>query len=608
MKGRIPILTHNALLKVTNFCCVSERRCSFGFFEKERRITTNIYGTKEDKIKHVGELKLKSLKKNKTVTKDDSNEDVYILNGKILYAQKSKKEKNDLKIKYGLKKAKYLDTTRNLFYSKLSNSLGESSSMELPTREDTYRGLEGAEAHLAPDRAGGVIEGEGYNPCADLNSGANAEAMQTAIKEGMEATSIRGDSTNDTLHAGETKLSDSPMEMRNGESAGSSNLQNGDDFHVSAPCNVQHESKNVSSANATQPSAEEEEKHKSTDTMKEACGKSSHYASVPNLNIEKDTSAGNTKRGGVSTTAKGIGPEGVGPEGVASEGVASEGVASEGVASEGDVSQNCPPPKGKPPKGDIYEILEEITHEPSRREMKAFLKSLLMHKNKKCTKFLGNYISLYFCNILSQDLKDLKYSYFDGVTLCVNTFFSMLKQLDEDQLSKMTNIYLKDYFLKIFQILKSNNLSLHFENLKIENMRLLYIYNILGLTRKEGKRTKKENIKKFLYQYICVQNEDLAVLKNTNKMKFLSNIIKNGVTTRLHMLVILSYDLCGYDTTSSNCLTKTQFKNVHLEVILENQLENPFFSLQSPDSIDLKSSGWYLVDVNQILNGNLPYE
>ncbi|ANQ10064.1 Uncharacterized protein PCOAH_00044000 [Plasmodium coatneyi] len=570
MKGRIPILTHNALLRVTNLCCASERRCPFAFFEKKRSITTNISSSKEVKIKHVGELKLKSLKKNKTVTKDDTNEDVYILNGKILYAQKSKKEKNDLKIKYGLKRAKYLDTTRNLFYSKLSDSLGESNSVEVPTQEVTLRSLEGVAAHLA-----------------GVNSEENAAAVQTAVAETTEATSIRGDTTNGAFHAGETKSSDSPMDMLNGEPERSSNLQNGNYCHVSAPPNGQHASKILTSENVKQPFAEEEEKDKNKDTN-DTYDKSSRYGSNPKLNNDKDTSAGNTNHGGVNTP-----PEGVG---------------SESGKLQNDGSESGPPKNNNPPKRDIYEILQEITHEPSRHEMKAFLNSLLMHKNKKCTRFLGNYISLYFCNILSEDLKDLKYSYFDGVTLCVNTFFSMLKELDEDQLSKMTNIYLKDYFLKIFQILKSNNLSLHFENLKIENMRLLYIYNILGLTRKEGKRTKKENIKKFLYQYICVQNEDLAVLKNTNKMKFLSNIIKNGVTTRMHMLVILSYDLSAYDTTSSNCITKTQFKNIHLEVILENQLENPFFSLQSPDSIDLKSSGWSLVDVNQILNGNLPYE
>ncbi|CAA9989429.1 conserved Plasmodium protein, unknown function [Plasmodium knowlesi strain H] len=582
MKGRIPVLTHNALLRVTNFCCARERRCPFGFFEKERSITTNISSNKEVKIKHVGEAKLKSLKKNKTVGKDDTNEDVYILNGKILYAQKSKKEKNDLKIKYGLKRAKYLDTTRNLFYSKLSDSLGESNSMELPTQEVTFRDLEGVAAKFASDHRGSVTQGECYDPCTAMNNGEKVADIQTTVAETIGATSIRGDITNGVLHAGETISSDSPVDMRNGEPERSSNLQNGKDTHFSAPPNGEHESKILTSDNVKQPSVEEEEKHKNKDTN-EACSESSHYASTPKHNNDKETFAGNTSKGGMNTP-----PEGVG--------------------SQSGESQTVSPPNDKPPKRDIYEILQEISHEPSRHEMKAFLNSLLMHKNKKCTSFLGNYISLYFCNILSEDLKDLKNSYFDGVSLCVNSFFSMLKELDEEQLSKMTNIYLKDYFLKIFQILKSHNLSLHFENLKIENMRLLYIYNILGLTRKEGKRTKKENIKKFLYQYICVQNEDLAVMRNSNKMKFLSNIIKNGVTTRMHMLVILSYDLCAYDTTSSNCLSKTQFKNVHLEVILENQLENPFFSLQSPDSIDLKSSGWSLVDVNQILNGNLPYE
>ncbi|EUD69213.1 hypothetical protein C922_00076 [Plasmodium inui San Antonio 1] len=603
MKGRIPILTHNALLKVTNFCFAIEPRCPFGFLEKERRsITTNISGNKEVKIKHVGELKLKSLKKNKTVAKDDTNEDVYIMNGKILYAQKNKKEKNDLKIKSGLKKTKYMDTTGNLFYSKLSDSLGENNSKELPTREVTFKGLDGLAAHLAADRAGRLTQGESYNSCTGVNSGANAAAMQTAVTGAIEttttaaataataateATPIRGNTTNGALHTGETKSSDPPMEKTNGDSVRSSNLQNGNDSHVSAPRNEKHASKKLTRGNVKQASAEEEEKHKNNN-RNEARGKSSHHASMPKLNNDKDSCAGDINRGGVSTP-----PEGGGSQ-------------SGGLQS--DESQSDPPKKGKPPKRDIYEILHEITHEPSRREMKAFLNSLLMHKNRKCTSFLGNYISLYFCNILSEDLKDLKYSYFDGVTLCVNSFFSVLKELDEDQLSKMTNVYLKDYFLKIFQILKSHNLSLHFENLKIENMRLLYIYNILGLIRKEGKKTKKEHIKKFLYQYICVQNDDLAVLKNTNKMKFLSNIIKNGVTTRMHMLVTLSYDLSSFDKTSSNCLTKTEVKNVLFEVILENQLENPFFSLQSPDSVDLKSSGWTLVDVNQILNGNLPYE
>ncbi|KMZ78645.1 hypothetical protein PVIIG_00040 [Plasmodium vivax India VII] len=577
MKGRIPILTHNALLKVTNFCCTRERRYPFGFFEKERSITTNISGNKEVRIKHVEELKLKSLKKNKTVAKDDTNEDVYILNGKILYAQKGRKEKNDLKIKYGLKKAKYLDTTRNLFYSKLSDSLGESNSKDLPTREATFRGVEGVAAQLAAAPAGGATRGECYSPCAGVDAAneGNAATEGNAANEGNAAT----ETTEATAFSALTEAAPTRGDTTDG---------------------ALHASKKRISGGVKQPSEEERGKRKNEDPN-EACGKSSHCASSPKLNDDKGSCAGDAS------------PEGGGAGG----GELHSGEPQNGEPQNGGLQTDGPqtvepqtggPRRGTPLKGDIFEILEEIAHEPSRREMKAFLNSLLLHKNKKCTNFLGNYISLYFCNILSEDLKDLKHFYFDGVTLCVNTFFSVLKELDEDQLSKMTNIYLKEYFLKIFKILKANNLNLHFENLKIENMRLLCIYNILGLIRKEGKRTKKENIKRFLYQYICVQNEDLAVLKNTNKMKFLSNIIKNGVTTRMHMLVTLSYDLCAYDTASSNCLTKNEFKNVHLEVILENQLENPFFSLQSPDSIDLKSSGWSLVDVNQILNGNLPYE
>ncbi|ETW28927.1 hypothetical protein PFFCH_03653 [Plasmodium falciparum FCH/4] len=119
---------------------------------------------------------------------------------------------------------------------------------------------------------------------------------------------------------------------------------------------------------------------------------------------------------------------------------------------------------------------------------------------------------------------------------------------------------------------------------------------------------KKKNIKKFLYQYICIDNKDVALLKSKNRIKFLSNIIKNGVTTRMHILVTLSYDLSSYDNVSSNIITKNNIKNTTMELIFENQLENPNFSIQSNDTLNLKSSGWYLVDINQILNENLPYE
>lgn len=259
-------------------------------------------------------------------------------------------------------------------------------------------------------------------------------------------------------------------------------------------------------------------------------------------------------------------------------------------------------------KNDIYEILKEINNENDKKEVEKFLNFLLLYKNNSTISVLGNAISFYFCNILSEDLKDLKTYYREGARLSAHTFFSTLRELNEVQLSKMMNIYLKEYFSKIFHIFRENKINLHFENLEIHNIKLLGIYNIIGIIRNEGKRIKKEHIKKFLYQYICIDDQNLALFKSNNRMKFLGNIIKNGTTTRMHLLLDVSFDLLTYDSTSSDLITSTKFRNVLFEFLLENELTNPNFSMQPYEVINLKASGWSLVDVNNILSGNNPYE
>ncbi|GAW82378.1 hypothetical protein, conserved [Plasmodium gonderi] len=608
MNKCIPILTQNILLRTTDLC-IRERKLALRFLENIRDMTTNIAENKEIKIKNVEELKLKSLRRNKSAVKGDNNEDVYILNGKILYAQKNKKEKTEFKAKHTLKRNKSLDTSNNLFYAKLNDNLRLNKSKDFIKQEFMLKGSEESSEKIFNNYAGREPQDSCYNYSLSISNGTTSTSRTMNTKINATTTSVFSASSdnivNDKYYIDETNGINLFLNKQNGESFTDLNLQNCDNSHLIARLNEVHINRNLANVNAEYSFTGEGEKM-NKDKF-EACVEFSK--SVKSCESARASEYANPSEH--ANPSESIKPIEFRNPNRTSEFSNTTKCDSNNNNRRGDPNEDnmkTPPENSRNVKHDIFEILNEINSEKHKEEMKKFLNSLLLYKNNKCTSFLGNYISLYFCNILSQDLKDLKYSYFDGVGLCVNTFFSVIKELDEDQLSKMSNIYLKEYFLNIFQILKSHNLSLHFENLKIENMRPLYIYNILGLIRKEGKRTKKENIKKFLYQYICVQDEDLAILKNSNRMKFLSNIIKNGVTTRMHMLVTVSYDICAYDTISSSCITKTKYKNVNLEFILENQLENPFFSLQSPDSIDLKSSGWYLVDVNQILKGNLPYE
>ncbi|CRH01216.1 conserved Plasmodium protein, unknown function [Plasmodium relictum] len=535
MKKSIFKFTQNTFLKVNNFS-ISKRSYVFHFFENRSIITSNISDNKEIKIKDIGDLKIKSLKKNKSI-KDDKDDDIYILNGKILYAQKNKKAKNESKLNDSFKKVKYLENSDNSSYIKLSYNLKKNNLETFKNEYNEYKRSEISNSFKKDIKKENV---EKYDDNSNINS--NNINDKNYNQKSEPSNFYKKNEINEKLDDCEFKNNDDKIKNIYMNS-------------FSDEIKINNEKKNESERIIAK-----EEKEKNTQTK--------------NI-VNNDTNK------------------------------------TENILNNKNNSEIKFPRNNKNidnVKHDVYEILNEISSDNDKKEIEKFLNYFLLYKNNNSTNILGNFISFYFCNILSDDLKDLKYYYFDGVKLSVNSFFNTIRELNENQLSKMTNIYLKEYFLKIFKILKSQNLNLHFDNLEINDMKLLCIYNILGLIRNEGKRSKKENIKKFLYQYICVENKDLALLKSNSKMKFLTNIIKNGVTTRMHILINLSYDLSTYNTISSNYITKTKFKNINLEFIFENQLENPLFSLQSHDTINLKSSGWYLVDVNQILNGNLPYE
>ncbi|SBT41738.1 conserved Plasmodium protein, unknown function [Plasmodium ovale wallikeri] len=643
-------------------------------FEKRFVVTTNISESNEVKIKDMDNFKLK---RRKNAMKGNtgnggggsgSGGDVYILNGKILHAQRNKKDKIELKLRYPIRKAKPMEGEDNMSYSELNdnlkkNNIREESQKELPSNGNGYiaANIPSSDAKKGYAQAyprGYTRESSDHSSARNVYGEHRHSINNANSNPGYDHTICAGE-TSDNLskaqHDEKIKSCNFPSSGKVSEKGNPFNLSNAD--HLNA-------NKAMCQGAISSRSTDRSEKQQEVQEQGDSVGDNNQRSCFPMGKIEgnsnkrknadvKDGAQENVKNGvqenvknGVQENVKDGAQENVkngvqenmkddaqgnvkdGAQGNVKDGAqgnvkdGAQGNVKDGVQEnvkdgaqenvKNDAIENTDPPQtdknSKEVKKDIYEVLKEINSESNKKEIETFLNNFLLYKNKKYTSFLGNYISFYFCNVLSEDLKDLKYNYFDGVKLSVNTFFSTLKELDESQLTKMTNVYLEEYFLKIFKILKSHNLNFHFDNLEIENIKLLYVYNILGVTRNGGKRRKKENIKKFLYQYICVQNKDLALLKNTNKMKFLSDIIKNGVTTRMHMLVILSYDMSAYNTASSNYITKTKFKNVQLELIFENQLENPFFSLQSPDTIDLKSSGWYLADVNQILGGNPPYE
>ncbi|KEG04774.1 conserved Plasmodium protein, unknown function [Plasmodium vinckei vinckei] len=552
------------------------KKCIEFIFDK-KYVTTNISENKEIKNKSVENIKLKNFKKNKHIIKDN-NEDAYVLNGKILYAPKNKKKQiNELQIKYPLKKVKNIDNNpSNAYYNKLGNSIIKKNNLAIQINQ-----------------ADGKLNRQIENTDNHTN-----KKEQVLIKlNGNDDTNVKTNYlNNNNLNLNSNTTLYNNYQYNSFSDINTHYMQNKKSVHINFLSKLDN-TKNFESnftriANPIKNSMYNQIPLFNTLKGKEAIGND-----IVNTICNGSTNLGMITRNNFSINSN-----------ANSNSSQEKNNNNDGTNDTSLNNNNRDNKNNEEIKQDIYEVLNEINCSSNKKEIEGFLNNFFLYKSKKPSSILGNYISFYFCNILSEDLRNLKHSCFDGVKLCVNTFLSTIKELDEKQLSKMTNTYLEDYFLKIFKILKEHNLNLHFDNIKIDNMKLLYIYNILGLTRNDGKRIKKENIKKFLYQYICVDNKDLALLKNTTRMKFLSNIIKNGVTTRMHVLVKLSYDVSAYKTLTENCFIKTNFKNINLELVFENQLENPFFSLQSPDSIDLKSSGWYLVDVNQILNGNLPYE
>ncbi|CDU20006.1 uncharacterized protein PY17X_1338600 [Plasmodium yoelii] len=561
------------------------KKCIEFFFDK-KYITTNISENKEIKTKNIEHIKLRNFKKNKNIIKDNNNnndnEDAYVLNGKILYAPKNKKKQiNELQIKSPAKKIKNIDNnTSNVYYNKLGNNNIKKNNLIIQidqTDAKLKREIEDVDNYTnKKERVSIKLNGDD-----DTNFKTTCFNNNNNINLNLDTTIY-----NNYHHNNFSDIN--PNYTQNKKSAHINFLSKSDNTQNVESEFTQFSNTSKSSIYNEVPlfntlKAKEVSDNGIVNTM---CNSSTNLGMITqnNFNLNSNVSSNspqekNNKNDTIDTSL-----------------------------NNNNNNNNRDNKNNEEIKQDIYEVLNEINCSSNKKEIEVFLNNFFLYKSKKPSSILGNYISFYFCNILSEDLRNLKHSCFDGVKLCVNTFLSTIKELDEKQLSKMTNIYLEDYFLKIFKILKEHNLNLHFDNITIDNIKLLYIYNILGITRNDGKRIKKENIKKFLYQYICVDNKDIALLKNTTRMKFLSNIIKNGVTTRMHVLVNLSYDVSAYNTLTENCFIKTNFKNINLELVFENQLENPFFSLQSPDSIDLKSSGWYLVDVNQILNGNLPYE
>lgn len=521
------------------------------------------------KIKHVEDTKLKSVKKNKNVQEEENDEDVYVLNGKPLYAQKNKKSKDEIKNKVSsLKKIKYLTNTDNFFYARLNESLSKTKKNKPDKKE--------------------IIEKEEYN---------NTDQIIQEIEY--------------------KKVNDENNKQKNISTYiySTENIQDNQNVedNQNSPCvdNIKSDIYNELTNSHNNINKNNNDNNKCTEKMPGESKQmfSGNFVNLTN-NIRIDENKLNIEGNHDRLTTNNIYNNKQVNEKEENK-IHSNKSNNEYNEQSNDLNIKNFPNDNKSTKQDIFEVLNKINNEKDKKEVEKFLNYFLLYKNNNPSNILGNFVSFYFCNILSEDLKDLKYSYYDGVKLCVNTFLNSLRELNENQISKMTNVYLEEYFLNIFRILKDHNLNLHFDNIEIINIKLLSVYNILGLIRNiNGKRNfqKKKNIKKFLYQYICIDNKDVALLKSKNRIKFLSNIIKNGVTTRMHILVTLSYDLSSYDNVSSNIITKNNIKNTTMELIFENQLENPNFSIQSNDTLNLKSSGWYLVDINQILNENLPYE
>ncbi|SOV19818.1 conserved Plasmodium protein, unknown function [Plasmodium gaboni] len=537
----------------------------FLFDSKRNIISGNISENKDTKIKHVEDRTLKSVKKNKNVQEEENDEDVYVLNGKPLYAQKNKKNKDEIKNKVSsLKKIKYLTNTDNLFYARLNESLSKTKKNKTDKKDIIEKKTFNNNDQIIEEIEYKNVKDE-HNKEKNISSYIYSNNQNTTCVDNIKSDIYNERTTNSHKN---THKNDNVINNNNNNNKYTENIQ-----LQNTPMFL---GKFVNLANNIQINENKlhiEKKHDTLKTNNIYNSKESNEKEVNKINSNKSNNEYNEQSN--------------------------------------DSYIEKLPNDNKNIKQDIFEVLKKINNENDKKGMQKFLNNFLLYKNNSPSNILGNFVSFYFCNILSEDLKDLKYSYYDGVKLCVNTFLNSLKELNENQISKMTNIYLEEYFLNIFRILKDNNLNFHFDNLEITNIKLLSVYNILGLIRNiNGKRNiqKKKNIKKFLYQYICIDNKDVALLKSKNRIKFLSNIIKNGVTTRMHILVTLSYDLSSYDNSSSNIITKNNIKNTTMELIFENQLENPNFSIQSNETLNLKSSGWYLVDINQILNENLPYE
>ncbi|SOV83772.1 conserved Plasmodium protein, unknown function [Plasmodium sp. gorilla clade G3] len=574
MRRNISILKYHILykkaLKPTWFQEYRKNEVNFFFLLDRKRniISGNISENKDMKIKHVEDAKLKSIKKNKNVQEEENDDDVYVLNGKPLYAQKNKKGKDEIKNKVSsLKKIKYLTNTDNFFYSRLNESLSKTKKNKLDKKEIIEKEECNNRHQIIEEIKYKKVKDE-HNKQKDISSyiysNENIQYNQNTAYVDNIKSDIYNELTNS--HNNINKNDNVIINNDNNKCTEKMPLENKQIFLgklVNLTNNIKIDENKLNI----------QEKHDKLKTNNIYNSKQVNEKEENKINSNKSNNEYNEHNN--------------------------------------DLHIKKFPNDNKSTKQDIFEVLNKISNENDKKEVQKFLNHFLLYKNNSPSNILGNFVSFYFCNILSEDLKDLKYSYYDGVKLCVNTFLNSLRELNENQISKMTNVYLEEYFLNIFRILKDNNLNLHFDNLEIMNIKLLSVYNILGLIRNiHGKRDfqKKKNIKKFLYQYICIDNKDVALLKSKNRIKFLSNIIKNGVTTRMHILVTLSYDLSSYDNVSSNIITKNNIKNTTMELIFENQLENPNFSIQSNDTLNLKSSGWYLVDINQILNENLPYE
>ncbi|VWU49165.1 conserved protein, unknown function [Hepatocystis sp. ex Piliocolobus tephrosceles] len=647
MNKTILTLTRNVFFNRKFFDTIC-KKYDFRLAPKNYYITTESSTENLDvKIKNINSLKLKSSKKNKNGLKDSTNstsinntsinntnshntnshntnshsnynrDDVYILNGKILYSQKNKIEKNEFKIRTGIKKIKNIDNESKLLNKKLSGNLKKNNFTKLSDKQIKS----GGSIKIAPSKNDYYnVNKESVGRISDIigttnsNINSNTNINHDNINTTDKIKSNKNETTFviPTINNLNSICNDKKVDVRFFNSTKKNNEK------LNNPTMLNETNENF---------IKETDKTKDTNKLGVVNEKSDNKEGDTEKKQQKSNEKSNGERSEQSNGERSEQSNGEQSE-KGNTNISNNKQNNSNISSEvnqilhntrSNINNNTNNKKNDDNDGkeddscikqDIYEMIEEIKKDNEKKEIEKFLNSFLFYKSKQSTSLLGNYVSFYFCNMLSEELKNLKYYYYDGVKICVDTFLNTLRELDEQQLSRIANIYLADYFLKIFRILKMYNINFHFDNIKIENVKLLNIYNILGLNRNAGKKTKtKEKIKKFLYQHIFVDNKDIIELKkNNSKMEFVSNIIKNGVVTRMHILITMSYNMNTYNTILSKYITKTKFKNVHMELILENQLENPLFSLNTSDAINLKCSGWYLVDVNQILNGNLPYE